>query len=79
VADELPLFLGRRWGFEPAEVRVPTWLWHGQPDVVAPVPMGRYLASEIPDCQLVEYPDEGHMIYVSHSDEILRVAAHERP
>jgi pimeloyl-ACP methyl ester carboxylesterase len=72
VADELPLFLGRRWGFDPAEVRLPTSLWYGQVDVVAPIQMGRFLASVIPQAQLIEYPNEGHMVYVSHWPDILR-------
>jgi pimeloyl-ACP methyl ester carboxylesterase len=72
IADELPLFLGRDWGFTPADVRVPTWLWYGQADVITPVQMGRYLARLIPDAALKEFPDEGHMVYLSHWDEILR-------
>lgn len=75
IADELPLFMGRRWGFDPAAVRVPTWLWCGQADVVTPVQMGSHLASVIPDSHLVEYPDEGHMVYISHWSEILRTLA----
>src|SRR5207248_5660358 len=48
VADELPLFLGKAWGFSPSALRVPTWLWYGQADVVTPAQMGSYLAAEIP-------------------------------
>jgi pimeloyl-ACP methyl ester carboxylesterase len=72
VADELPLFLGRPWGFSAAEVRVPTWLWYGTADTVAPMQMGRFLASVIPDARLVEYADEGHMVYVSHWRDMLQ-------
>jgi len=72
IADELPLFLGQPWQFDPASVRVRTWLWYGQDDVIAPVQMGRFLASRIPDSQLVEYPSEGHLVYVTHWTEILR-------
>jgi pimeloyl-ACP methyl ester carboxylesterase len=75
VADELPLFLGRRWGFAPADVRVPTWLWYGQADVFTPIQAGRYLASAIPGAHLVEYPDEGHMVYITHWTAILRTLA----
>jgi pimeloyl-ACP methyl ester carboxylesterase len=71
IADELPLFLGRKWGFSPTDVRIPTWLWYGAADTVAPVQMGRYLATVLPDARLIEYPDEGHMIYVSHWREML--------
>jgi len=75
VADELPLFLGRQWGFNPADIRVPTWLWYGTADVIAPVQMGRYLASVIPEAHLTEYSGEGHMVYVTHWDEIMRTVA----
>jgi pimeloyl-ACP methyl ester carboxylesterase len=71
VADELPLFMGRNWGFSPSEVCVPTRLWYGQADTVVPLQMGRYLASEIAGAQLVEYPGEGHMLYVSHWRDML--------
>ncbi len=75
IADELPLFMGRSWGFDPAAVSVPIWLWYGQADVVTPVQMGRYLAGVLPVSHLVEYPDEGHMVYVTHWAEILRTVA----
>ena len=75
IADELPLFLGRDWGFSPASVSVPTWLWYGQADTFAPVQMGRYLASHILGASLIEYPDEGHMLYVTHWDDMLRTVA----
>jgi pimeloyl-ACP methyl ester carboxylesterase len=78
IADELPLFLGRDWGFSPASVSVPTWLWYGQADMFAPVQMGRYLASQVPGASLIECPDEGHMLYVTHWDDILRTLVAER-
>jgi pimeloyl-ACP methyl ester carboxylesterase len=71
IADELPLFLGRPWGFAPGDVSVTTWLWYGGADTFAPPQMGRYLAREISDSTFVEYPGEGHMLHITHWPEIL--------
>jgi pimeloyl-ACP methyl ester carboxylesterase len=72
VGDEVPLFLGLDWGFAPAEVRVPTWFWYGQADVLVPSQMAHFLAASIPGATLTEFPGEGHMVYVSHWEPILR-------
>jgi len=72
IADELPLFLGRSWQFDPTEITVPTWLWYGEADIFAPVQMGRYLAQVIPGATLTHYGAEGHMVYIRHWAEILR-------
>ncbi|GLW20349.1 alpha/beta fold hydrolase [Microbispora triticiradicis] len=36
------------WGFDPADIRVPTLLWHGEDDVFSPVSHSRWLAGRIP-------------------------------
>jgi pimeloyl-ACP methyl ester carboxylesterase len=72
IADELPLLMGRRSSFSPTDVRVPTLLCYGQADVVTPIQMERQLSSAIPQAELVEFPDEGHMVCITHWAEILR-------
>lgn len=36
------------WGFDPADISVPTLLWHGEDDVFSPVSHSRWLAARIP-------------------------------
>jgi pimeloyl-ACP methyl ester carboxylesterase len=52
--------LVRPWGFEPAEIRVPVRLWHGEADRTVPAAMGHRLAATIPGCRARFLPDEGH-------------------
>jgi pimeloyl-ACP methyl ester carboxylesterase len=72
LAHEAPLFLGRPWGFSPEAIRAPVWLWYGDADSIVPLQMGQYLAQVIPHSQLTIYPGEGHMLHITHWDEILR-------
>jgi pimeloyl-ACP methyl ester carboxylesterase len=66
----------RPWGFMLEEIRVPTYLWHGEEDRNAPVAMGRDLARRIPGCAAQFLPGEGHFsLLVNHSAEILDALA----
>lgn len=63
--------LVRRWGFDPADIRVPARLWHGEADNIVSVAFGRQLASQLPDCVAHLLPDLGHYMLFSHWDRIL--------
>ena len=59
---------------------VPTLLMHGDADVSAPIEItGRKAASLLPDAALIELPDVGHGLYVTHAvqiaEEIAKIAA----
>jgi pimeloyl-ACP methyl ester carboxylesterase len=41
----------RLWGFRLEDIRAPVHVWHGEQDASAPVTMGRYLATVIPECR----------------------------
>jgi pimeloyl-ACP methyl ester carboxylesterase len=69
AAWEMGLY-ARPWGFRLGEIRTPVCLWHGEQDANAPVAMGRYLASAIPDCQAAFYPEEGHLHFIDRLPEI---------
>jgi len=71
VQDELILTV-RPWGFHAAEISVPTHLWHGERDTLAPVGAARYLAAAMWGSQARFFPGEGHMISIPHGEEILR-------
>jgi pimeloyl-ACP methyl ester carboxylesterase len=59
------------WGFDPAAIQPPVYLWHGDQDTNVPVAMAQHLADRIPDNSLTIYPGEGHLIVPRHWDEIL--------
>lgn len=48
------------WGFEPADVRVPVLVWHGQDDVFSPVAHSRWLANNIPNSSILIQPRAAH-------------------
>jgi pimeloyl-ACP methyl ester carboxylesterase len=60
------------WGFRPQDIKIAVQLWHGEADANAPVAMGRYMASVIPNCQAHFFPGEGHLSLIAKSlEEIL--------
>ena len=69
-AWEMGLY-SRPWGFRLEDVRTPVYLSHGEQDANAPVAMGRYLASVIPECQAIFHPGEGHLHFIDRLPEIL--------
>jgi pimeloyl-ACP methyl ester carboxylesterase len=69
-AWEMGLY-ARPWGFRLEDIRAPVYLSHGEEDANAPVTMGRYLATVIPECQATYYPGEGHLHFVDRLPEIL--------
>ncbi|MET9484360.1 MULTISPECIES: alpha/beta fold hydrolase [unclassified Streptomyces] len=48
------------WGFDPADIRGPVLLWHGEQDVFSPVGHTRWLAERIPDVTTVLEPAAAH-------------------
>jgi pimeloyl-ACP methyl ester carboxylesterase len=53
-------------------VDVPTLLVHGDADASAPIEItGRKTAALLPDAQLIELPEVGHGLYVTHAPQIV--------
>jgi pimeloyl-ACP methyl ester carboxylesterase len=61
----------RPWAFRLEDIRAPVHLWHGEQDANAPISMGRYLGTRIPECHATFYPGEGHLHFVDRLPEIL--------
>jgi pimeloyl-ACP methyl ester carboxylesterase len=55
--------LTRFWGFEPEEIAVPVFLWHGTEDTNVPVQAARELAKCIPGCVAHFIKGAGHGLY----------------
>jgi pimeloyl-ACP methyl ester carboxylesterase len=49
------------WGFELAEIRVPTLLWQGVQDKMVPAAHGRWLAERIPGVEAHISEEDGHL------------------
>jgi len=70
VDDDLAFV--RPWGFTPADVPVPVFLWQGEQDLMVPPAHGRWLAAALPSCRARLMPDDGHLTLVlTRAGEIL--------
>ena len=49
------------WGFELAEISVPTMIWQGSADLMVPFAHGRWLASQLPGASAHLEEGEGHL------------------
>ena len=49
------------WGFDPAAIRRPLLVCHGEQDRVVPVAHGRWVAAHVPAAELRVYPGDGHV------------------
>ena len=54
------LALARPWGFDLRQIKVPVLLRYGLADVFVPPGHGRWLASQIPGCEVVIENEAGH-------------------
>ena len=54
------LALARPWGFDLGEIKVPVLLRYGLVDVFVPPGHGRWLAAQIPGCEVVIEDEAGH-------------------
>ncbi len=71
VLQEL-VVAGQSWGFNPAEIDVPVFLWHGEADRMVPSRFGHFLDQTIPGCRSWFMENEGHYsLPVNHMEEIL--------
>ncbi len=61
----------RSWGFSLKDITMPLKLWYGLYDQQVPIGMGRYLANELPNADLIEVEDGGHFSTINnHIDDI---------
>jgi pimeloyl-ACP methyl ester carboxylesterase len=70
VSTDALLYL-RPWGFDPADLRTPVRLWHGDEDGTVAARMGRRLAAALSDCEATFVPGEGHMLCLIRWEEII--------
>ncbi len=61
----------RPWGFSLHEITFPVNIWHGESDIV-PVQEARLMAEAMPNVRCRFLPNEGHLLFVRHFEEILQ-------
>ncbi len=61
----------RPWGFDPAAIRVPVLLWHGECDVFSPLGHFQWLAERIPGATAVLEPSAAHFAAVPLLPKVL--------
>ena len=59
------------WGFDAADIRVPTLIMHGTADRVVPVTHGRWLAANIERANFLESESAGHISVMRRATEAL--------
>ena len=59
------------WGFDPAEIKVPVLVWHGQDDVFSPVAHSRWLADQIPNASMLVQRGAAHFAAIEVMPDVL--------
>jgi pimeloyl-ACP methyl ester carboxylesterase len=63
------------WGFRLEDVTAPVGLWHGDADKLVPMVQAQDVEARAPGATLHRFPGEGHLVMVTHAQELLRAAA----
>lgn len=75
LAEDMRVVLAP-WGFDPAEIAAPVFVFHGRRDAIAPPTHAEYWIQTLPNAHPVWFEDAGHFLIERHAEEILdRVAA----
>ena len=77
-AHDLFLLFVTPWEFRPEEITVPTLIWHGDRDLAVPLGVGEFFDRTIPRSELHVLSGEGHLLLLSHAEEILASLASVR-
>lgn len=78
IGPELDLKLYTNdWGFDIKKITSKIYLWYGADDQNVSLNMGKYYHDQITDSTLTVYPGEGHLVSISHADEILKTLTNQ--
>jgi pimeloyl-ACP methyl ester carboxylesterase len=59
------------WGFDPADIKVPVLVWHGEDDVFSPVGHTQWLAEQIPNASMLIQPRAAHFSALEIMPDVL--------
>ena len=65
----------RPWGFDPAEIRIPVFVWQGDRDSSIVEGWGEWWARTVPTATLIRCAGEGHLLIEERIGEILTTLA----
>jgi pimeloyl-ACP methyl ester carboxylesterase len=71
IVDDM-LCISEPWGFDVAEIRVPTQIRYGLTDVLVPRQHGAWLAANVPNAEVVVDEEGGHASDLAHVTEHYR-------
>jgi pimeloyl-ACP methyl ester carboxylesterase len=72
--DDLLAFV-TPWGFDQAEISIPTLVWHGADDRFSPVGHAQTLGERIPGCQVIIQPGRGHFAALKVMPDVISMLA----
>jgi len=61
------------WGYKLSDIHIPVSLWYGANDKNVSLNMGKHYKEKILNSKLIVYPREGHLISLTHAEDILRM------
>lgn len=73
IADD-DIAIGGDWGFEPADIRCPTFVWIGDADPMVRVRSAELTAHAIPDAELTIWPGVNHLHWYAYMDTVVEHA-----
>ncbi|MEU8775975.1 alpha/beta hydrolase [Streptomyces sp. NPDC048606] len=76
--DDILAFSGP-WGFDPADIRCPVLIWHGELDVFSPVGHSRWLGRRIPGATTTIDPAAAHFAALRALPDVLTWLLRESP
>jgi len=74
LAEDMRVLLAP-WGFDPAEIRVPVFVFHGRRDAIVPPKHAEQWIEILPHARPVWFEDAGHFLIEDHIEEVLDVLA----
>ncbi len=70
VAYEISKILVQDWGFTLNEIKVPTYMWHGEKDNNVPLEWAIHINRQMENSVLILFPNEGHLIIFKNAATI---------
>lgn len=74
LAEDMQVVLAP-WGFDPAEILAPVFVFHGRRDAIAPPAHAEHWIETLPDARPVWFEDAGHLLIEDHAEEVLDALA----
>jgi pimeloyl-ACP methyl ester carboxylesterase len=76
LVDDMRVVM-RPWGFDPADIRIPLFVWQGDEDSSIRGSWGEWWARAVPGARLTRCPGEGHLLIEERIGEILEALCRE--